>query len=235
MKTDGKIYGIGVGIGDPEDITLKALRLIRESDILVLPREDISKCRAYQIVKKVMPEIADITTLPLEFEMVKDAGEREKNHIKIYETVKDLVMQGKTVSFLTIGDPAIFSTFSYIADLAREDGIDAYAVNGISSITAAANRLGVALCEKEDQLHVISEISDIQGSLDLPGTKVIMKCGRDIGVIKEILRKRGDSISVYGVSDCGTEKEKCYMTLEDLPDEGNYMMTLLIKSKLGDR
>ena len=133
MKTDGKIYGIGVGIGDPEDITLKALRLIRESDILALPREDISKCRAYQIVKKVMPEIADITTLPLEFEMVKDAGEREKNHIKIYETVKDLVMQGKTVSFLTIGDPAIFSTFSYIADLAREDGIDTYSVSGISS------------------------------------------------------------------------------------------------------
>jgi precorrin-2 methylase len=59
-----------------------------------------------------------------------------------------------------------------------------------------------------------------------------MKCGRDIGVIKEILGKRGDSISVYGVSDCGTEKEKCYMTLEDIPDEGNYMMTLLIKSKL---
>ena len=66
----------------------------------------------------------------------------------------------------------------------KKDGIDTYAVNGISSITAAANRLGVALCEKEDQLHVISEISDIQGSLDLPGTKVIMKCGRDIGVIK---------------------------------------------------
>jgi Precorrin-2 methylase len=71
MKTEGMIYGIGVGIGDPEDITLKAVRCIEESDILILPAKDPERCRAYQIAKKAFPQITDIDTMALEFEMVR--------------------------------------------------------------------------------------------------------------------------------------------------------------------
>ncbi len=224
----GKICGIGIGIGDPEDITLKAARLIKESDILICPKKDLEKCRAYQIVKKAVPEVEQIETLSLEFEMVKDEAERDRNHKEIYRAVKELVRQGKTVSFLTIGDPSIYSTYSYIAALANEDGIQTQAISGISSITAVANSLGITLCDKDVPLHVIPDVDDIEKALELQGTKVIMKCGRDIRRIKEILKAKS-GISVYAVSDCGMPQEKCYRGIDELPEEGSYMMTIVVK------
>ena len=225
----GVIYGVGVGIGDPGDLTLKAVAKIKESDVLILPRKDISKCRAYNIARSVIPEIEQIEKLALEFPMSKDAHVREENHRKIYETAKSLVLEGKTVTFLTIGDPALFSTFMYIARLAEADGIRTVAISGVSSVTACANALGINLCDSGQQLHVIPDTDDIRSSLDLPGTKLIMKCGRDILLIKEILKDR--PVSVYAVSDCGMPEEKCYYGLDELPDEGNYMLTLIVKDR----
>lgn len=229
MKTEGMIYGIGVGIGDPEDITLKAVRCIEESDILILPSNDLEKCRAYQIAKKAVPEIKDIETLALEFEMVKDESVRAKNHQIIYETAKKLVLENKTVSFLTIGDPALYSTYSYIAELAQKDGIRTQAVSGVSSITACANRLGITLCDAGTQLHIIPDTEDIEGMLELPGTKVLMKCGRSISVIKEKLK--GKRVSVYAVENCGMPEEKCYRSLDEIPDSGSYMLTIIVKEE----
>ncbi len=223
----GRIYGIGVGIGDPEDLTFKAARLIMESDVLILPAKDLAKCRAYQIARQVVHEIENKDTLALEFEMTKDKSVREENHRKIYEAVKELVQKGKTAAFLTIGDPALYSTYSYIAALAKEDGIVTESVSGISSITACANRLGLNLCDGDEQLHVIPDTEDIESSLDLSGTKVFMKCGRDIAHIKEVLRDR--AVSVGAVSDCGMPTEKLYRSIEELPDDGNYMLTIVVK------
>ncbi len=223
----GKIYGIGVGIGDPEDLTLKAARLIRESDVLILPAKDLGKCRAYQIVRRSLPEIENKETLPLEFEMSKDRSVREENHKKIYAAVKKIVEEGKSAAFLTIGDPALYSTYSYIAALAKEDGIVTEAVSGISSITACANRLGLTLCDGDEQLHVIPDTEDIEAALDLPGTKVFMKCGRDIAHIKTVLKDKG--ASACAVSDCGMPNERLYRSIEELPDDGNYMLTIIVK------
>ena len=226
----GRIYGIGVGTGDPEDITLKAIRLIKESDVLACPRKDLAKCRAYQIAKQAIPEIGSIETLAFEFEMTRDVYECKRNHKKIYDTVKELVFAGKTVAFLTIGDPALYSTFSYIAELARRDGIETYSVSGISSISACANSLGIPLCEGEEQLHVIPNTEKLEEFLGLPGTKVIMKCGWDMSRVKEKLKKERN-ISVYAVSECGTADERCYRGIEELPNDGNYMLTFLVKNK----
>lgn len=102
----GKIYGVGVGVGDPEDLTLKAIKIIKGSDVLVCPRKDQDKCRAYQIVKQVIPEVDEIETISFEFEMIKDKVRLENIYEDIYKTVKKLVHDGKVVTFLTIGDPA---------------------------------------------------------------------------------------------------------------------------------
>ena len=223
----GRILGIGVGIGDPEDLTLRAARLIREADCLILPRQDLDKCRAYQIALCSVPEIADKERMALEFEMTGDRKIRDANHRKIYAAAKELVLAGKTVAFLTIGDPAVYSTYSYIAALAREDGIETEAVSGISSITACANRLGITLCDGEQQLHVIPDTDDLEAALKLPGTKILMKCGRDLPALKEMLR--GRNVSVYAVSNCGMSDERCFRGIEELPDDGSYMLTVIIK------
>ena len=230
MKTEGMIYGIGVGIGDPEDITLKAVKCIKESDVLILPSDDPAKCRAYQIAKKAVPEMKDIDTLSFDFKMVKDESVRVKNHQIIYEKVKKLVLdEKKKVSFLTIGDPAIYSTYSYIANLAQKDGIKTQAVSGVSSINACANRLGVTLCEAGTQFHVIPDAKNIESMLELPGTKVLMKCGRNISVIKDKLNEK--RVSVWAVENCGMPEEKCYRSLDEIPDSGNYMLTVIVKEE----
>lgn len=227
---NGRICGIGVGIGDPEDITLKAVKMIKESDVLVCPKEDLGECRAYQIVKQVIPEVEDMDIMPVEFEMTKDENKRIHNHRRIYETVKKLVLEGKIVSFITIGDPALYSTYSYVSDLARKDGIETHSISGITSLTACANRLGISLCEGREQLHVIPTIDDIDDALDLPGTKVIMKCGKRIKTVKEKLRSKV-GIDVYAISGCGTSNERCFRSLEEIPEDEIYMMTMILKSR----
>ena len=228
---NGIIYGIGVGIGDPEDITLKAIRLIEESDVLILPKKDPDKCRAYQIAKQNVANIESIETVALEFEMTKDRTISRENHEKIYETVKELVLSGKKVAFLTIGDPALYSTYSYIADLAGRDGIETCAVSAVSSVTACADSLGVTLCEGDEQLHIIPGTKDIESALELDGTKVFMKCGKNMSLIKEALKRKEKNISVYAVSDYGTAQETHYHGTDDLPDDGNYMMTVIVKTR----
>ncbi|HAG69254.1 MAG TPA: sirohydrochlorin cobaltochelatase, partial [Lachnospiraceae bacterium] len=159
-----------------------------------------------------------------------DEDKRKRARHEIYDAVKELVLAGKTAAFITIGDPALYSTFSYIAQLAQRDGIETRAVSGISSVTACANSLGISLGDEGEQVHIIPDTGDIEEALKLPGTKVIMKCGRDVKRVKELLGKR-EGISVYGVSDCGTAEERLYIGTEALPDEGIYMLTVFVKDE----
>ena len=70
----GILYGVGVGPGDPELLTIKALRILKESDIIALPAQEKEHCHAYQIVKQSYPEMEEKELLPLSFPMTKDAA-----------------------------------------------------------------------------------------------------------------------------------------------------------------
>lgn len=234
----GVLYGIGVGIGDPGMMTIRALRLIGEADVLVLPRFNKNECRAYNIALQADPSIEEKETLAFDFEMISDANARAENHKRIYDAVKGEIEKGRKVAFLTIGDPALFSTFSYIADLAEEDGIAIETAAGISSMSACAEALGISLCEGKEQLHIIPDVNNLSEDLKLPGTKVIMKSGRNMGQIKDVLREHkrrcsdaGVAMEVYAVSDCGMESERTYRGIDELPDEGTYMMTIIVKER----
>ncbi len=231
---NGVITGIGVGPGDPELITIKAQKAIAQADILYLPKKDRDKCRAYNIAKQTVPGIEEKEIVTCDLDMGKTLGERKDDRRKIYESVKREVIAGKRVAFLTIGDPAIYSTFSYIADLAAEDGIICSTVSGVSSISAAASAAGCDLCQGDEELHIVNSMSDIGRILDYPGTKVIMKC-KDLAPLKEALDKRtDDSLKVsliYAVSGCGTDNEKCYCGIGEIPDEVPYLTTVIIKEE----
>ena len=161
--------------------------------------------------------------------MIKDKEILKTKHREIFDGVKKYIEEGKNVTFLTIGDPNVYSTFSYIAELAKEENIEVNTVNGINSFCAAATALGISLCEGEEQLHVIADTSDIEEALKLSGTKVIMKCARSMPYIKKCLSEYKDSIEVYAVSECGTANERCFYGIDELPDESGYMMTIIVK------
>ena len=232
----GILNGIGVGVGDPDMMTLKAIKAITASDYICLPRKNKEECRAYQIAKAAILGIDEKKILGFDFEMVRDKEVLFDRHHSIYDTVKPFLRDGLTVSFLTIGDPTIYSTFSHIAELARKDDIEVRIINGVTSLCACAASLGVSLCDGGTELHVVSDTKNLDDTLRLSGTKVIMKCGRDMPVIREKLieyirenSKVGKSVKIYAVANCGTENEKRFIGVESIPDEMPYMTTIIVK------
>ena len=108
---NGELVGIGVGVGDPEMLTLKAVKYIRESDVICIPRKDKNLCRAYQIAREAVPEIEEKQVMGFDFEMLSDRSLLQRKHNEIYENIKGFLCDGKRVSFPTIGDILHFPIF----------------------------------------------------------------------------------------------------------------------------
>jgi len=229
----GVLLGIGVGPGDPEMLTLKAVKAIKEADVICLPKADKDKCRAYQIALPVVPEIRYKKTISLDFEMTKDEVRLATIHKEFYEKYKQLLLDGYNLAFLTIGDPTVYSTFGYIMKLAKKDGIEVGIINGITSFCGSAASAGILLSESEENIHIISGQGNLDEELKLSGTKIIMKSGRNISSIKERLipLEEAGRIIVYAVVDCGMETEQIYNSAMTIPEDSKYMMTIIIKEK----
>ena len=151
----GILYGVGTGPGDPELLTLKALKIIRESDIIVIPADDPKDCASYQTVERAFPQIREKRLICLPFPMVRDREKRRIQQEKNAEIIAKILSKGKQAAFLTIGDPSIYSTYGYIHNILRRRGFDARIVSGIPSFCAAAASLGEILCEDRETLEIL--------------------------------------------------------------------------------
>ena len=150
----GKFYGIGVGVGDPENITVKAVKKLRDVDVIVLPEAKGGEgSTAFEIVKEYVRE--DVEQLFLEFPMIKDAEARKIFRKNNAETIIRELKKGKNVAFLTIGDPMTYSTFIYVLEYIP-DNIEVETVAGITSFNSIAARLNVPLMIGDEDLKVLS-------------------------------------------------------------------------------
>ena len=166
----GIAYGVGVGPGDPELMTLKAVRLIRENEVIAVPGKEAEKSVAYRIAAEAVPEIAEKTLVPIYMPMIRDRAKIEEEHRKGAKLLEKYLDQGKNVVYLTLGDPTIYCTFSYLQHILEEDGYQVALVSGITSFCAAAARLNISLTEWNEPLHVIPASHKKGEALDLPGT-----------------------------------------------------------------
>ena len=121
----GILFGTGIGPGDPELMTLKAVRLIRENDTIAVPGEKPEESIAYQIAVQAVPELAEKELVAIPMPMTKNAKELEENHRRGAEKIEELLDAGKNVVFLTLGDPTVYSTYLYVHRRVLEDGYDA--------------------------------------------------------------------------------------------------------------
>ena len=225
----GIAYGVGVGPGDPEYMTLKACRLIRENEIIAVPGKVPQESVAYQIAAGAVPEIAEKTLVPVWMPMVKDREKIDAQHqaaAKLFETYLD---RGENVVFLTLGDSTIYCTFSYIQHYLEADGYTVELVSGITSFCAAAARLGVPLVEWDEQLHILPAVHKLEDRLEQPGNYVLMKSASKMAEVKELLRRSGRAVSM--VENCCMPEEKRYYGVDEIPDDAGYFSLIIAKEK----
>lgn len=226
----GILYGIGVGPGEPELLTLKALRRIQESDIIILPAQPKEECYAYLSVRKVWPELEQKDILCLPFPMIRDSAALEKARNEIYAEIREMLSEGKKAGFITIGDPTVYSTYSYVEKRAVRDGFVCETVSGVPSFCAAAASLGISLGENKEEIHIIPASYDIQDTFALSGTRIYMKSGKRLKELKEaLLALPRDAHRVYAVSNCGLENEKKYYSAEELDENSGYLTLVIVK------
>lgn len=223
----GILYGVGVGPGDPELMTMKAVRLIRENEVIAVPGPVAEETVAYQIAVQAVPELASKVLVPVNMPMTHDKEEMERNHDLAAQTLEGYLEQGKNVVFLTLGDPTIYSTYLYVQKRVADHGYQTELVSGITSFCAAAARANVSLVEWSEQLHVLPAVHRLEHPLDLPGNYVLMKSGKKMAQVKEMLRKSGRDVVM--VENCGMESEHVYNSVDEIPDDAGYYSLIIAK------
>lgn len=226
----GKLYGVGVGPGDPELLTLKALRLIKENEVIAVPGKDIQASVAYQIVKGAYEELDEKTLIPVAMPMTKDPQVLKANHDKAADQVESYLKEGKNVVFLTLGDTTVYSTYLYVHKKILERGYEAEIISGITSFCAVAARLNMGLVEADQPLHVIPatyKAQEMDEILKLPGTKVLMKTGKKMKQVKESIEKSGQKAVM--IENCGMPSEKIYRSAKEIPEDSGYYSLIIVK------
>lgn len=226
----GKFYGIGVGVGDPENITLKAIKVLNNVDVIVLPEaKEGEGSTAFSIVKEYVKE--NVEQLFLEFPMIKDVEARKVFRKNNAEIIKKELEQGKNVAFLTIGDPMTYSTYTYVLEHMTED-TEVETIAGITSFNSISARLNVPLIIGDEDLKVISvnKKTDFYKEIENNDNLVLMKISRNFEKIKEVIIETGNKDNVVIVSDCGKDTEIIYTNIEKI-EKVPYFSTLILKKK----
>lgn len=228
----GCLYSIGVGPGDPELMTLKAVHTISKCPVLVLPAESRQKCVAYQIARQILPEIDEKEAVCLVMPMTKDKEKLERNHEEGAVKVAQILEEGRDTAFLTIGDPTVYATSMYIHQRVAQMGYQTQIISGVPSFCAAAAKLGVSLGEKQEQIHVIPASYDIEMAMQLSGTKILMKAGKKMPFVKQCVKKHQGWAAM--VENCGMPDEHVWINPDSMPDQPGYYTLVIAKDGRGE-
>lgn len=232
-KQSGILYGIGVGTGNPKQMTLQELEVIKACDLIVIPAVSKEECYAYRIAEQAYPEISEKPVLCMPFPMIKDEGKLEISHNKIYENIEGYLCKGQKVGMLTIGDPSIYSTYMYMHKRAKANGWRAEIVSGVPSFCSVAARLGISLGEKNEEIHIIPSAYKAENTFSYNGTCVYMKSGRGLKELISALRLRQETTKelyeISAVANCGMSAEKVYHGLDELETVEGYLTTVIVK------
>ena len=201
----GKLYGVGVGPGDPELITMKAFRLLKQADNVAVPDKGVGEKTALNIVSSYVDQ-EKVRYFPTP--MIRDKALLQENYTQQADRICELLDQGLTVVFITLGDPTIYSTYYYVHEIVVSRGYDAELIPGVPSFCAVAARLGTSLCERSDRLLIVPASSSVEDSLKVKANKVFMKAGSGILDLKEKLREAGLLEQAFAVENCSMENEK---------------------------
>lgn len=226
LSRGGKLWGVGVGPGDPELLTMKAVRVLRESDVIMVPDTCKSDKTALNIAKDYLAG-KELVLVPTP--MVRDKAVVDAAYEAAAEQICGFLDQGKQVAFLTLGDPTVYSTYMYIHEKVLRRGYEVEVVPGVTSFCAAAARLNRSLCQGKEPLLVIPASHDPQALMDVPANKVFMKAGKSILELQKALEDRGLLEDAAMVENCSMANEHVYPHFGDLKEPSGYFSLVIAK------
>lgn len=222
----GILYGVGVGPGDPELLTLKAVRILKEADVIAVPASGEGKKTAFSIAAAY---IEGKPILECEMPMLRDREKLNRSYDKTAERIAGLLDDGLVVAFITLGDPSIYSTFTYLHRRLDQKGYRTAWVPGVPSFCAAAAALNRPLCEGSEMLHIIPASHGAEEGLSLSGTRVVMKAGKDLNTVVKALHVRGEAERAGLVECCGMQQERIVPSLAGFQGESSYFSLIVVK------
>ena len=221
----GVLYGVGTGPGDPELLTIKAVRTIESCPVIAAPQTADGVMVALDIVRGAV-DLTGKTVIPVRFSMTRDLERRAAEHASLVRELVAHLDAARDVALLNLGDPSIYATFQRIAPDVRACGFEARAIPGVPSFCAVA----AALERDLTPLHIVpGGYDDVRRAIGWPGTKVVMKARRSLADTKRILREEGAFDGAELVEDCGLPGERVYRSLDDVPDRGSYFSTMVVR------
>ena len=220
QRMTGTFYGVSVGPGNPELLTLQAVRLLRQCPVLAAPQTASGQMLALDIARRALgSELDGKIILPLQFAMSRDAAVLRASHETAASAVRPFLDAGQDVAMLNLGDVSIYATAM---------------AAGVPSFCAAAARLNQPLTGGMDAPLTIAPGSRADEVLDAPGTKVLMKTGRQLPALLGTLDAHGALSRSALVCSCGLPDETIFPDLSTArpPQDGSkagYFATVLVK------
>ena len=235
------LIGIGVGPGDPDLLTVKAVKAIHNADIIMCPasREDRPSI-AFSVVSSLIDKSKNQEIVKLIFPMTKDKDVLEATWKKNAKIMAEKVLSGKNIVYLTVGDPYLYSTWIYMHRDLEENypDMEISVIPGIVSIFTFASKVGISIAEGAEKVAIIPSCYDLTSVKEIAKyseTMVFLKDGRYFDKVINILKESGfpdDSIFAIG-QDLGTDHEIIRkMTLGEVNDgtlTTKYFSILVVK------
>ncbi|MHB8182451.1 MAG: precorrin-2 C(20)-methyltransferase [Candidatus Desulforudaceae bacterium] len=238
-ESKGAFWGIGLGPGDPELVTLKARRLIEEADCVVVPKSSIAgESLALEIAR---PFVGDKPVLEFEFPMRRDEKELVPYWVVAAKEIAAGGGRGERVVFLTLGDCLTYSTYCYVlkelGKLLPETQIRS--VPGVTSFAAAAAATNFPLGEKDERIAVVpvprGDLAPVRRALEEYDTVVLMKVAKQLAAVVRLLQEMGLDRDAVFASHVSQDGEFITWDLESLLDnERGYLSVILVRKRAGE-
>ncbi len=229
----GKFYGIGVGPGDPELLTYKAVRILQEVDCVAVPVTVKDKeSTAHKIARRfISPEAV---LLEIDFPMTRDRACLEEAWQRARGVVQEKLDRGQDTAFLTLGDPMLYSTYIYLYYHLEQAGYAVTTVPGITSFSAAAASAGVPLAFGDERVALLPGAAAQEltaAELSAFDTLVLFKVARCYKCILELLEAGGRLGGSVLVMSCGHPEEKIITDLKAVSGDELSYFSLIISRK----